>query len=131
MNVKGVLQGVLKNTDKLGGILGFLTGSPGGFSDVQSSLDNILKGQVHMPNISQALSAIANEPYVKNGIMLWIFGYILKELNVPIVSKYGTPLEKFGMAYAAGSVAQKLIWESTHSDQGSDPNQPANMNYGY
>lgn len=129
MNVKGVLTGVMKNTDKIGGLLGFLTGSMHGFEDVQSSVENILAGQVHMPDIKEFFSTIASEPFVKNGVMLWIIGYVMKELKLPIVSKYGNPLSKFGLAYAGGAAAQKLLWLSTHSDQGSDPNKSTFQNF--
>ena len=130
VNVTGVISGVLKNTDKLGGLLGFLTGSPQGFGDVQSSLENIMKGNVHLPDIAQTFGSMAAEPYVKNGILVWICGYIMQELKLPILSKYGAPLSKFGLAYAAGAAAQKLLWNCTHSDQGSDPTKRGGSNFG-
>jgi len=119
VNLDNILGGVTKNADKLGGLLGFLTGSPRGFADITSIVDNIIQGNIHAPDIGEVFHFLASEPFVKTGIMTWIAGYIISELKLPIVGKFGTPLQKFGMAYAAGAVANKLLYHSTHSDEGS------------
>lgn len=110
-----------KNADTIGGLAGFLTGSPAGFGDVKSSFENLLRGQAHMPDIEQAISSYLNEPYFKNALYLYLFGWGVKEFGVPVIGKYGSMMEKIAAAYGLGSFANKMLWHSTHSDQGSKP----------
>lgn len=120
VNVNNILGGITKNAGKIGGLLGFLTGSPGGFSDVESIVQNILGGNIHAPDIQATFRAIANEPFVKTGVLTWVAGMVLEAVPIGGAKKFAKPLQKFGINYAIGSVAQKILWMSTHASQGSD-----------
>jgi len=119
LNMNNIVGQVSKNAGKLGGLLGFLTGSAHGFGDVQSIIENVLAGNIHAPDIQATLQHIANEPYVKTGIITWVIGTVMKEVKIGGLSKFGKPISDFGIAYATGSAAQKILWQSTHADEGS------------
>lgn len=119
VNMNNILGTVSKNAGKIGGIVGFLTASPGGFSDVQSIIDNVLAGNIHAPDLQAAFQSLANEPFVRTGIMTWIIGTVLKEIKIGGASRFGKPIADFGLNYALGAAAQKILWASTHSDEGS------------
>jgi hypothetical protein len=43
-----------------------------------------------------------------------IAGFAIKEFNLPLVGGWGSFLEKFGIGYAVGSLANKTLYQSTH-----------------
>ena len=118
-----LLGGIRKNADKLGTLAGFLTGSPGGLVDVQSSLENLFSGNVHIPNM-QSLASWAREPHFKSALMLYIGGEIIDVLNIPKIGPWGKAMKAGAIGYATGSFFNKLLWSATHADQGSDPTKP-------
>lgn len=121
VNMKGIVGKLAKNADLAGGLLGFLTGSTHGIGDVESSITNIMAGQVHIPDVKTMLDSYLGQPYFKNALYLYLFGWVAKELKLPVVGKYGKAIEKFATAYGAGSFMNMLLWSSTHSDEGSAP----------
>lgn len=121
MNINSMVSGLVKKADLAGGLLGFLTGSTHGLGDVQSSLENLLQGQVHIPDVKAMLDAYINQPYFRNALYLWLFGWGTKEFKVPMIGKYGGAMQKFAQAYGLGSFLNMLLWSSTHSDEGSNP----------
>lgn len=132
MNLDNIVSKIQSNSDKLGTILGFTTGSMNGFNDVVSSIENIMSGHIHMPDLAAAFQSIGNEPFVKSGVMVAIGGYILKEVDLnPTLNKIGTMAEKGGIGYAIGAVINKLLWSSTHSGEFRGGGGGPSGNYGY
>lgn len=121
LNVKGIMSKITKNADTIGGLTGFLTGSTHGFEDVKSSFENLLRGQVHMPDIVNAIQSYLDQPYFKNALYLYLVGFVAKEFNLPVIGKYGKTIEKIATSYGAGALANILLWSSTHSGEGSAP----------
>jgi len=119
MNFNNLSGTLTRNADKIGAILGFVTGNPQGFAGVESIIENVISGNIHAPDLKEAFHYLATEPFVKTGIITALIGYILKESGLKGISKFGVPLQKFGVSYAMGSVTQKILWHSTHSDEGS------------
>jgi len=121
MNINSITSEITKNADLLGGILGFTTGSTHGWGDVESSIENLFAGQVHIPDMKTAIRSYLGQPYFENGLILYGVGWLAKELKVPFIAKYGNAMQKFGGAYAWGSLLNMLLWSMTHSEQGSTP----------
>lgn len=121
MNINGITSAITKNADLLGGILGFTTGSTHGLADIESSIENLLAGQVHIPDVKNMIRSYLDQPYFKNGLMLYGVGWLATELKIPFLSKYGKAIQNFGSAYAIGSFLNMLIWSMTHADQGCNP----------
>lgn len=119
VNIGNLASSLTKNADKIGGLLGFVTGNPQGFAGLESIIENVIQGNIHAPDLKAAFQFLAQEPFVKTGIITAVIGYLLKESGIQGISKFGVPLQKFGTSYAIGAVAQKILWHSTHSDQGS------------
>ena len=123
MNIKGITSALTKNADLLGGVLGFATGSTHGWSDVESSFENLLSGQVHIPDMKNMIRSYLGQPYFKNGLILYGVGWLAKELKVPFLAKYGNAIKKFVGAYAWGSFLNMLLWSCTHGEEGSNPGE--------
>ena len=121
VNISGIVSKVAGKADLIGGLLGFATGSMGGFNDVKSSIENVMQGQIHIPDVGRMLDWWFKQPYLKNALYLWAAGFAAQELKLPVVAKYGNAMKKFAEAYAGGSFANHVLWWSTHSDQGSSP----------
>jgi len=121
MNVSGIVSKLASKADLAGGLLGFATGSSAGFGDVQSSFENLLAGQAHIPDVGEMIQSYLAEPYFKNALYLYLFGWFASEMKLPAVGKYGNAIKKFAQAYGAGAFLNKALWSSTHSDEGSNP----------
>lgn len=121
MNVNSIASAITKNAGLLGGVLGFATGSTHGWSDVESSFENLLSGQVHIPDMKNAIRSYLDQPYFKNGLILYGVGWLAQALKIPFLAKYGNAIKKFGGAYAWGSFLNMLLWSMTHGEEGSNP----------
>jgi len=121
MKVGGIVSKLMKHSELAGGLLGFLTGSTQGFEDVRSSFENLLSGQVHFPDVSDMINSYLGQPYFKNALYLYLFGWISKELGLPVIGKHGEKIKKFAQAYGGGSFLNMALWHMTHSDEGSNP----------
>ena len=138
VNIKGITNKLTQNADKLGQLIGVTTGSQNGFQDIISSVENAISGNVHAPDINQFLENLKTEPYVRSGVMMWLIGTVLGEVGISEINKFAKPIAKFGMGYAVGAAANKLLWLSTHADEGSadflkysKPTQQIASNYSY
>lgn len=109
-----MVSGILAKADKAGAIIGFAVGHPNGWSDTQSIIENLMRGNVHMPDLLSGLQSWAGENDAKMSIMMYILGYVIDELNLPFVGKYAPAMKKFAVGYATGSVANKILWMATH-----------------
>ena len=118
VNVKGFTSKITQNADKIGVLLGVTVGTGGGINDLMGVIDQIMQGNIHPPDLAAMLGNIQAQGYVKTGIMAAVGGMILQELNLPMISKYGKPLQNFGIGYAAGSTLIQLLHYSTHADEG-------------
>ena len=67
-----------------------------------------------MPDFIQQSKDFLNQPYFKNAAMMYVAGYIIDELNPPMIGKYGGAIKKFAVGYGAGSYIQKIMWGATH-----------------
>ena len=129
MNFDNIFSKVEGNADKIGGAIGFLTGSPNGLADVESILANIMAGHIHAPDFAEL--GLQYSPHIKSGLMAFLVGWGIEEVDVnPMLTKIGKAAKGFGLAYALGSAIQRLLWVSTHSD-GAVGTTPSNNPRGY
>ena len=121
MDVGNFLSKTMSNADKLGTLAGFLVGTPNGVGDLLSSIQNVMQGQIHVPDVQAGMSALMGEGNVQKGVLGAIAGYVIDELGLPYIGKFGKAIQKFSIGYAVGAVGIKMLWMSTHADEGCAP----------
>jgi hypothetical protein len=127
MDITNIPSKLVANADKLGAAIGFLTAG-GGVNVVMESFTNALTGTIHLPDLRTAVSS--SVPYIRAAAMLYLGGWIVGELNLPMIGKYGNAMKNGAVGYGAGAFLHYVLWHCTHSDQGSDPAKGGGGSYG-
>lgn len=113
MNFDNILGKFENKADVLAAIAGGLRGGnyPAVFED---NLYNLLHGNIHIPNVSQAITWWVGNSRVSTAAMGIIVGIILKEFGGNF-DRIGSVLEKAGFGWLGGSLALQLFTSATHS----------------
>ena len=136
--LNGITGKLAANAEMIGVGAGLLAGTTSGLTDVMSIIDEVLNGNIHMPNWEQ-LIPIA-KPFLKQAAITYLAGAVLKEVDIGGTGKFGTILKKGAVGYGATSFLLHVLYYSTHASEGSNPvkgaqsfmNQaPAASNYEY
>ena len=124
MNLGGITSKLTSSIPKLASIGGFVLSSPtwtgNGLNELMSSLENLLSGQVHIPDFT-AITDYAKSPEAKQLLFAYVGGMIAGELNIAGTGKYGKVLTKGAENYAMAAIAKRILYLSTHANEGSDP----------
>ena len=118
MNVSGLTSKLVSNADKLGLAAGLLVGSNEGVEGFVESIRNAASGHVHLPDWVFVKIWAQDRPQLTQAIMAYIAGYLIDEINPPVIGKYGKAIQKGSIGYAAGSFLNAMLWSSTHSGEG-------------
>lgn len=113
MKVQGIVSKLTKHADTLGLIVG---AGAYGFDNLLNNVQ-LLFTQGHFPDLQQMISELFVGDMgdkMKSGIMLYIGGYIAKDLGF----SQGNALMKGSEGYLKGLIAQHALFWSTHSPKG-------------
>jgi len=113
--LKNMTGKLTKNADKIGILAGSMIR---GYQPLIDHAMLLISGQGHFPDVQRTVEAYFELPEFRPTILLWLGGYIAKELGY---AKYGKPLQKFSEGMLKGMAIQHLLWWSTHADEGSAP----------
>jgi hypothetical protein len=125
MNIEGTINKVLNPIEKHGQLIGagaMVMMTPNAISDIQSSITNLIGGNLHAPNMSNIISNLQNEK--KNwtpALFAAIAGYFLEDAtdNRTIKTVAGAA-KKFGIGWLEAYAIYLVLFFSTHSAQGCE-----------
>jgi len=125
MNLPGtsIINKVLAPMDKYSAYIGGGARVLEKIPEIQDSVNQILAGNVHMPNITNLINQIIS-PYdeaYKTAIMAAIGGFILENLDIhPLLTKIAKVTHKGATAYLVAGLAENALHYATHSSEGCD-----------
>lgn len=122
--LNGLTSTLSKNADLIGVGAGLLAGTTSGINDLMSIIDELMAGNIHLPNWEMMLPIF--KPYAKQAALSYIAGEVISELNLGGTGKYGGIIKKASLAYGATSFLLHLAYYSTHASEGSNPVKGAN-----
>jgi hypothetical protein len=107
--IEAFLDKLSAKADVLGGIIGFY-GSTKGWSDIKSVISNLMQ-KPHFPYLEYVVKGITTPGYGEGnvfyaGLAAAILGYVVKELEFPVIGRYGDALSRAGM----GAIGGALLW---------------------
>jgi hypothetical protein len=109
-----ILNPVSKNSELIGAGLALMQLYSGG--GLQSDLQNLLGGHVHMPDFNGIFLQLKSDPTYPAAIIALLAGYLAKESGYSLFKKIGDIVIKGGSAYLAVRLGELVLNQSTHSD---------------
>lgn len=109
------LSKIESNADKIAAIAGFLFYDQNGVLNVLDSINNALAGNIHLPDLKAAFESFQRTGKLGTVLTTFIAGYAIDELDLPMIGRFGKPLQKAAIGYGLGSAALLLLTSSTHS----------------
>lgn len=117
MNFSGlgnkILGPVGKHSELIGGGLALLQTAKQG--TLYDSINLLLRGNVHGPNVGDILAGFANNPAYTQGVMAIIGGMLAQGSGIGTLSKIGSIAVKGATAYLVVRAAELVLYNITHS----------------
>ena len=139
IKLSGITGKIAQNGGKIGALVGVVAGTTSGLQDVGSIIDEMLKGNIHLPNWPQIGTVF--KPSAEQAALTYLVGAFAESLGIhPVATKIGKAVKDGAMSYGMVSFALHVLYYSTHASEGSNPvkgqqafmNQaPAASNYDY
>ena len=117
--LSGVTSTLSKNADLIGVGMGVLAGSTSGLRDIESIIEEIMNGNIHLPNFEMMLPIF--KPFAKQAALTYVAGEVIKQVDIGGTGKFGAIIKKIGLSYGLTSFLVHLAYYSTHATEGSNP----------
>ena len=119
-NMNSLLTKVASNGQKIGALVGVVAGTTSGLQDLGSIIDEVLKGNIHMPN--WPVIGTVFKPFAEQAVITYLMGTFAESIGIsPLLTKIGKAVKDGAVGYGLVSFALHVLYYSTHSSKGSNP----------
>ena len=123
-----IISPISKNSELIGA--GLAVWHEYSIGSLQSSIQNLLGGHVHAPDVSSVLVQLRTDSGYVGSIAAVIGGYLAQESGIGVVKQVGAIAVKAGTAYFVTRLAMLVLHASTHSE-GGNSSAPTGAGYSY
>ena len=109
-----ILSPIEKNSGLIGSGLGVWHEVSNG--SLQSSISNLLGGQIHAPDFSEILAQLRTDPAYTNSVLALLIGSLAKDSGIGTLSRIGSIAEKAAGAYLMARGGLLVLHSATHSE---------------